>query len=805
VRLQSGDITRVATKPPAGTSATVRLTVLAGSWQVAPQQIVDDSALFVGAASESAVEVPSGGSASATVTYSQAPSVRDLHLVAIEPTRVQLAWIEPSAGASYSVRRAQGASAPATVSEGTLIAVDGASATDSQVSPGTTYAYSVFAQATGSNTWVGPVSTIVTAPPTRVSGETATVVTNPATVMVTNPDAVVTSAINGQVTTSVPAGRTPTLGQSWVLPADTDIPTGYLGKVTAVSTDGKSVTLAPAGLADAFDYLDINVPSFESLPVQVLPAGPGSARESRGSTARGVISCSGGLDGSRLEIDRDLDPYGDLHATLTKTKVLGKNVPVGASFEGEFGVRAKLEANAAVEAGASCELDLPKIAIWFMAGPVPMILTAQPSGSVGVSGKATVKVGAIATLGAQFDGYFGLGGDDYIDGNLVTSIDPYADVTVAGNLLLNIGAAVELGIGSGNPKAGALVGAQATFTALDANATAVLGRNCLEVNARRSVSVALEATAWLGDHELSRTLDVPFLNSSADWNGSPWTYPNTCAPAEYRIASGTVNVSSSWSGGCNNNGWCNDGDPQTTHTVNFSDSSSASLRVANGGGDWVPRFNSDPEALDYLHAPMVFNSWSYDAEHSQRWSGYGCSESWTHRTVGPVEFGGSLWQSGVATAPTAGQGLRAELLDYSDGYGEWAVGEWTDNWWWSLGAWDTDYANEYPRVPLRDSYSGSAACGWEPWQSDVYYSNLENLGQTHGWWWPEQSRLASSQATATHLEGCTPEACRWQVQGTDSYGFRSTLGGDDCNCGVGGAGNATVTWSFIVESRVPQP
>jgi hypothetical protein len=468
-------------------------------------------------------------------------------------------------------------------------------------------------------------------------------------------------------------------------------------------------------------------------------------------------------------------------------------------------VMAKLEANATVEAGASCELDLPKIAIWFMAGPVPMVLTAQPTGSVGVGGKATEKVGVIATLGAKFDGYFGLGGDDYINGDLVTSIDPYANVTVAGDLFLNIGADVELGIGSGNPRAGALVGAQATFTALDARTTAVLGQNCLEVNAQRSVSVALEAKAWLGHLEVTRALDVPFLNGSADWSGSPWTYPNTCAPAEYRIASGTVDVSSSWSGGCRNQGYCDDGDPETGRTEGFSDSSSASLRVANGGGDWVPRFNSDPQALDFLNAPMVFNSWSYDSHHTGSWSAYGCSESWTGGTVGPVEFGHSFWESGVAVAPLADQGLRGELLDYSYGSDAREVGVWTDSWWWSLGAWDTDWANDFPRVPMRDSYSGSSACGWDSWQSDVYYASLENLGIVSYWWWPEQSRLASSQATSTALEGCTPQACRWQVQGTDTYEFKSTVGGDECECGINGAGDATVTWSFVVESREPQP
>ena len=105
----------------------------------------------------------------------------------------------------------------------------------------------------------------------------------------------------------------------------------------------------------------------------------------------------------------------------------------------------------------------------------------------------------------------------------------------------------------------------------------------------------------------------------------------------------------------------------------------------------------------------------------------------------------------------------------------------------------------------QDTYSGSPACGWDPWESEVYHWNLEHLGITNFWWWPEQARLASSQASATPLGGCTPEACRWQVQGTDTYDFRSTVGGDDCNCGIAGTGGATVTWSFVVESRVPQP
>lgn len=799
VRLESGDETILAGKAPDGTSETLDLDVPPGTWQVVPEDVVAGSTLYTGSAAAPVLEVPATGSVSTSVDYAAAPSVTDLHVVAIEPTRVELGWTEPSAGASYAVRRAAGTVAPASVGAGSEVVTDAATAIDTAVSPGETYSYSVFAQAAGSSQWVGPVSTVVTAPPRDLTGETAAAVTNPSTVMVTSSAAVDTSAAAGRVTSTVPSGRTPVLGQSWVLPPDTDIPTGYLGTVVAIADDGASVELEPAALADAFDYLDINVPSFESLPVQTTAAGR--------AAARGVISCGGDIDGN-LDVTRDLKPYGDIHATLTKRKIFGKNIPVGAAFDGEFGVEASLEATAVVEAGASCELDLPKIAIWFMAGPVPMVMTAQPTGSAGVSGKATETVGVTASVGAQFDGYFGLGGEDYIDGDLVTSIDPHASVTVAGEMYLTIGAEIELGIGSGNPKAGALVGAKGTFTALDARASAVLGQNCLEVSATRSVSVQLTATAWLGKRDISADLDVPFLNGSADWGGSPWTYPNTCAPAEYRIVSGTVDVSSSWSGGCTNTGWCDDDDPNTSYAQSFSETSNASLRVADGGGEWVPRFASDPEVQDVLYAPMVFNSWNYDTEYGGSWSGYGCSSSWATQSVGPVEFGGAFWQSGIAVAPTAAQGLRAELVDnYWYGH-EVPVGEWQQSWWWgSMGAWDTDWSNEYPRVPMRDTSTGNTACGYEPYQSEVYFWNLEWLGINYAWWWPEESRLASSDSTVTPVGECQPgTTCQWQVQGTDTYEHRSSVGGDGCsNCDVNGSGGATVTWSFVVESRAPQP
>jgi hypothetical protein len=64
---------------------------------------------------------------------------------------VRLTWTKPVASdlSSYIVRRATGATAPATINDGTLIASYGPTAEfceDSTVIPGTTYSYAIWAR-----------------------------------------------------------------------------------------------------------------------------------------------------------------------------------------------------------------------------------------------------------------------------------------------------------------------------------------------------------------------------------------------------------------------------------------------------------------------------------------------------------------------------------------------------------------------------------------------------------------------------------------------------------------------------------
>lgn len=789
VALKSDGRKRLLTKKPVGERIRVKVTLPVGRWTVAPQQVVHDSAVFTGGSSSNRVRVRAGRQSSVAVTYRRAPSVTDLRVARIDRTSLDLSWQSPSPDAEYAARMTNGTVPPASATAGTEVPLSGTTANATGLSAASEYAFSVFAREPGTSKWWGPVSTTVTTPSVDLGGETVAAVTNPATVMVTDPGTVAVSVADGTVRSTVPAGTVPIVGQPWVLPPSAALPSGFVGTVLRVATDGTSVVLAAGGLADAFDYLEIRVPDLSNIPTRT----PSSDRRSRLSTAGVGVACSGSVEES-IVVDPSFDPFGHFNATLTKYKILGKNVPVGMSFDTRFGVQVGVSADAQVTAGASCSLDLPPIVATIPAGPVPIVMSTEPVLNVSMYGEVGVQnVGFTASLGASVDGHLGLGGDDQVDGELIASAEPLNPTveSVSGGVSITAGVETSVGPGVGNPKAGAMVGITANLNALDASATTAGGPGCLELNAARSASIALEAKAWLGSWDFSRSVTVPGLDGSDAYTGSPWRLPAGCGgDAEYRIAEGTLDVSHSWSGGCSNEqGSCNDG-PDYTSSMRFSETSSAHLRVAEPG-PWGQQWDA---YRAYLTAPMTFTSWDFDAETRWQQSGYGCSWSDTWQTVGPMEFGGAYWETATSVLPGPDLALDADLNDY---YHQAWSDEWTSGWWGSLGAWDTDHSNGFPRINTRDTWSHGGEC--EGSGNYDYEQTMEYLTPGLWWAWPEEARRSSSQVTSTPLEGCTPEACRWQVDGTDTYQYRSTYE----NYGYQGSGTATVTWSYVIERRPP--
>lgn len=781
VRLKAGSKTRAVAKKPAGTLVTTTVKVPVGPWTVVPQQVVDDSTVYRGTASRRQVRVRAGKTVGVTVTYRRAPSVSDLQVNLLEPTQVGLVWTAPSDSAEYAVRQADGVTPPATAADDTEVAVEGTTASLSGLTPGTSYSFSVFAREPGTTKWWGPVSTTVTTPDPAPDAEAATVVTNPSTVMITDPADVTTTVLAGKVQASIPAGTVPTVGQGWVLPAGGGLASGYLGKVVAVSSDGKTVTLEPAGLADVFDYVELNIPDMSAQGAQVTPR-PGARRS--------VLSCSGTYS-EKFTVDPTFDPFGRFSATLTKYEIFGKNLPVGMSFDSELGVELGLSASADVSVGAQCGLDLAKITVPFSIGPVPMLFVITPTVAGTISGKIKLSnLGFTARLGVSFDGYLGLGGDDHVDGQRIATgniLKPTID-SVGGSLNLTAGVTVTVGVGSGNPKAGAVVGVSGTMNPVDITATATTGSNCLEVEAQRSLYVSLEAKAWLGSWDFSRSIDIPGLDANDPYPGSPYHFPQGCiGDGEFRILSGTLDVTNSWSASCaNDQGWCDDG-PDSTSSFTDTESSSAHLQVAEPG-PWASQWGDYP---GYLTAPMKFSSWDYSGHARWHQSAGGCSWTDDYSTVGAMEFGSAYWETAASVLPQP-ETLDVELADYY--YGDWSE-EWSPSWWGSFGAWDTDFSNEYPRIKERTSYQVNDACGDDYVVED--YRPMEYLGVTYHWSAPEEGRRSGRTVTVTPIGECTPDLCQWRVDGNDTYEFRS----DYADGGYQGSGSTTATWSYVIERR----
>ena len=257
---------------------------------------------------------------------------------------------------------------------------------------------------------------------------------------------------------------------------------------------------------------------------------------------------------------------------------------------------------------------------------------------------------------------------------------------------------------------------------------------------------------------------------------------------EYRIVEGTIGVDYSWSGGCTaGNGSCAD-TGYTSHV--FNEQSSARLRV-QAPGEWTPWHGANHTV--HPSAPLVFTSWDYDTESVWRYSDHCGTATYTHETVSGVEFSDSLWQTLVTLTPAPQTSVSVSLYDWWGYHEDWDQG-WVPYGYHTHGAYDTDYANEYPRI--KDKWSWTGTDCWEP-HSDEGYRNIEYL-YGNSWYSPSEVRRTGTQTTVTKLDGCTVGSCRWRVDGTDTFAYRAT---DADLLGYTGTGSATTTWSYVVEGR----
>lgn len=565
---------RVVTKPAAGTSTTVALSLTTGAYRVSLPLITVDGVAYAGVASRPQVVPTPGIPTPLDVTFTADGGSRDLGATSIGRTSIGLAWKAP-AGAQVALRRTAGATPVLTRTAGVAVPTSGAAATDSGLQAGTQYAYSLFTQVKGQ--WVGPLTVVAGTAPDAGSDKAAYVA--PPTTLIARLGDVVSADPTGTGVRAVfgAAVTPPVLGAGVTLPVSDALPGGFLGVVTGLSADGRTVDLTAGGLSDAFDYYDLDTQTFGAAPAaptatgfsaKVAPAGgaqpaavqsaagapvergetpPGSASPASAAGAQAApqplaakaaaigVTCKG-AGNETVTFKPDVQFAGHLGTKLDKKRFLGVDVPTGASVNMELTATVTGAAKVKVSGSYECSLDLPKYTKILTLDPVPISLVASPQAALSVGGSTEIdNIGVTATGGFRVNGTMTLKNGPSFQGSVIANATPLTPkITKNATVNLQVGGDVVVGPGAGTSDAGAIAGVRGKLIPLDASFgpqyTEQDSRynSCLVAKAQLTVGVSLTAKAWLNNWKYSTDITVAGLNGTHPYGGSPWALPTGC-------------------------------------------------------------------------------------------------------------------------------------------------------------------------------------------------------------------------------------------------------------------------------------
>ncbi len=541
----AGPAKLVAAKPPSGTAITETLSMPAGTYRVELPAVNYGGVRYVGFSNNQGVFVAAGLKTAMTATFTADGAATALHLVSVTQTGLQLSWTAP-AGSAFSLRRSTGSAAPQRRTDGTAVAVGGTSATDSGLTAGTQYSYSLFTRI--HSFWYGPLTiTASTSPP--AGSTSASYVAEPSTLIAKASD-IVSAVTTGTGVRAVLAGQVAPrlLGSAVILPVSGTLPGGYLGVVNGVSGDGRTVDLVAGGLSDAFDYYELSVDSFTTDPNLLtaarsgpasadapLPAVLTSATKPLSPAAVGA-NCSGGGASQEITYSPSLALGGHFQTKLDKYNFLGAQVPTGASLDMALNAKAVGAATIKTSGELDCGIELPKLFKMLSVDPVPMALSLEPTAQFSVSGGVEESnVGVTVTGGVQVAGSMTVKNGASFSGSTSVDASPLTpEVKANGSVGLKLGGELILGPGVGTKDAGVIAGVKGEFDPLDASFTdyfPVGSPNfnlCTEAKASMSAGLSLTAKAWLNDWSFSKDITVKALNGEVDYLGSPWDFPKGC-------------------------------------------------------------------------------------------------------------------------------------------------------------------------------------------------------------------------------------------------------------------------------------
>ncbi|WP_104435570.1 choice-of-anchor L domain-containing protein [Kineococcus xinjiangensis] len=551
VELRGGTY-RVAAKSPEGTSSDVALTMPAGTYQIQLPSVTVNGTRYVGTTSQANVTVAANQSSNVEATYVADGGARDLHATALTADSVTLTWTAPK-GTAFSLRRTSGDDAATDRSQGVEVAVDGTTATDTGLSAGTQYTYSLFTLNQG--VWTGPLSVVAGTAPTAGSTDAAYVAT-PTTVLTEGGDitSAKTTGTGVQVVLSSTMA-TPPLGSAIILPISQALPGGFLGTVTAISADGRTLDLTATGLGDAFDYYDLNVAEFTVAPAPASPASllkptdllagldladteVAAADLAVSPAAKGQPKgqCEFGGGSSSVEFAPSVGMGGHFKTKIDKHNNIGPDLPVGASVDMSVYADMKGAAKVEVSGAYACGVNLPQVFKPLTVSPVPISMRLAPTAEVSAGGALSVSnIGVSAKAGFAAKGTMSVKEGVSFSGSPimeVAALEP--EVKANGSLALKAGGELIIGPGVGTSDAGVIAGVSGKLNPIDASfepyfaATDSRYNACIDAKAEFSRSLSLVATAWIPVWEHTEEISFEALKGSTPYFGSPWELPKGC-------------------------------------------------------------------------------------------------------------------------------------------------------------------------------------------------------------------------------------------------------------------------------------
>jgi hypothetical protein len=395
------------------------------------------------------------------------------------------------------------------VSRGKAVTVRGTSASASRLSARSTYTFAVFTKV--KKKWVGPVSVTVTTPSTT-TGVGAQVRAEGA--VIATAGQVRASVTGGKVTSTLPSGVTPVLGNALVLPVSSALPGGFVGRITSIATDGKTVTLEQTGLDDVFDlYVSPSV-SLNGSKASLTPAsrtelfaGTTSRllRQRAAAAVRPVCASVASLEGPAFTIEGD--PTNRFSFTVKSEEIdYFPDIPVGV----EGNLRLVLDFAYGYQTGwdlaAACGFEVSFLD-WkssaTMIGGIPFMTTVSSKVAVTYSGKVEASHGGgVTSLGIE--GSFALGETSgTTELHKVSDYVPTPDAAKGtGSVNFDFSGTVGFGPGIGSSAAGVTAGLQSVLTPLSAQLgyTRTVGndKTCLILTAGAKAKFGLYARGWLG-------------------------------------------------------------------------------------------------------------------------------------------------------------------------------------------------------------------------------------------------------------------------------------------------------------------